>query len=150
MTMTTTLRRATTAVLAAGALALLSACGGTSVLDLEVGQCITDETPEGEQVTSVPVVECSEPHAGEIYALPQLPDGEFPGEQAVSDQGDQLCSGQAFQDYVGVAYQESEIFYSALLPSTETWAEGDREIVCILANQDGSPLAPGSLRGANR
>lgn len=147
--MNTTLRRAATAVLAAGALALLSACSGTSVLSLEVGQCITDTAQEG-QVSSVPVVECTEPHNGEIYALPQLPEGDFPGDQAVKDQGDQLCAGQPFQDYVGVPYQQSEIYYTKLLPSAETWADGDREIVCILANQDGSPLSPGSLRGANR
>ena len=147
--MNTTLRRAATAVLAAGALTLLSACGGTSVLSLEVGQCITD-TPQEDQVSSVPVVECSEPHTGEIYALPQLPEGEFPGDQAVSDQADLLCAGQPFQDYVGVPYQQSEIYYTKLVPSSDTWADGDREIVCILANQDGSPLSPGSLRGANR
>ncbi len=148
--MTTTLRRAATAVLAAGALTLLSACGGTNVLSLEVGQCISDAAQEG-QVSSVPVVDCAEPHVGEIYALPQLPEGEFPGDQAVSDQGEQLCTGQPFQDYVGVPYLQSEIYYTTLLPSAETWNDDDdREIVCILANQDGSPLSPGSLRGAGR
>lgn len=148
--MNPTLRRAATALLAAGALALLSACGGTSVLSLEVGQCISD-TAQEDQISTVPVVDCAEPHAGEIFALPELPDGDFPGEQFVSDQAEQLCAGQAFQDYVGVAYQQSEIYYSALLPSAESWdQQDDREIVCILANQDGSPMSPGSLRGANR
>lgn len=147
--MNTTLRRAATAALAAGGLALLSACGGTSVLSLEVGQCISDDVAQ-DQVSSVPTVDCSEPHNGEVYFLPQLPDGDFPGEQAIRDQVAQLCGGQAFQDYVGLPYQESEIYYRPYVPTAETWDDGDREIVCILANQDGSPLSPGSLRGANR
>jgi len=140
--------RCAAAVLAAGAFLTLSACSGTSVLNLEVGQCITDTAQEG-QVSSVPVVACSEPHTGEIYALPQLPDGDFPGEQAVGDQADQLCGGQAFQDYVGLPYDQSEIYITWLSPTAGTWADGDREIVCILANQDGSNLA-GSMRGSNR
>lgn len=145
--MNSSARRAVVA-LAAGALLSVAACTGTDVLDLEVGQCLTD-TASDDQVSSVPVVDCSEPHTGEIFALPQLPDGDFPGEQAISDQADQLCAGQAFQDYVGVPYQDSDIYYSTLVPSTETWDDGDREIVCILAAQDGSS-STGSLRGANR
>ncbi|GAA3218277.1 hypothetical protein GCM10017691_00970 [Pseudonocardia petroleophila] len=142
-------RRAAVA-LAAGALFSVSACSGTSVLNLEVGQCIADAAT-GDQVSSLPTVDCSEPHAGEIYALPQLPDGDFPGDEAVNEQAQQLCSGQAFQDYVGKPYQDSEIYYSTLSPSLETWNEDDdREIVCILTTQDGSPLEAGSLRGANR
>lgn len=145
--MNSSARRAVVA-LAAGALLSVAACSGTSVLDLEVGQCLTDTTSD-DQVSSVPVVDCAEPHAGEIYALPQLPDGDFPGEQVISDQADQMCAGQAFQDYVGLPYQDSDIYYSTLVPSTETWDDGDREIVCILAAQDGSS-STGSLRGANR
>lgn len=146
--MNTTLRRAATALLAASALTLLSACG-TSALDLEVGQCLNDDIAQ-DQVSSVPVVECSEPHNGEVYAVPELPDGDFPGEQVINDQVEQLCAGQAFQDYVGLPFQESEIYFRPYVPTAETWADGDREIVCILGNQDGSPLPAGSLRGANR
>lgn len=147
--MTPSLRRAATAVLAVGALALLSACTGTSVLNLEVGQCITDETPEGEQVASVPVVDCGEPHVGEIYALPQLPDGEFPGDDSVTASAQTFCAGPEFQNFVGVPFEQTTLGVNFLIPSTETWEEGDREIVCIVGNADQSP-ATGSLRGAGR
>ncbi len=143
------LRRIAAAVLTAGALATVSACGGTSVLSLEVGQCITGQTDGEDQVSSVPVVDCAEPHTGEIYSLPQLPDGDFPGDDAVQTSAGELCSGQDFQTYVGKSYEESEIYFSFLVPTEGTWADGDREIVCYLVNQDNSDIT-GSLRGANR
>ena len=142
-------RRLAAGVLLAAAVAAVSACGGdTSVLSLEVGQCINTET-EGE-VSSVPVVDCAETHNGEIYSLPQLPDGDFPGDEAVRQSADQLCAGQDFQTYVGKPYQESEIYYSALTPTDETWDDGDREIVCILLSDEAGSASTGSLRGVNR
>lgn len=141
-------RRLAAGVLLTAALAAVSACGDTSVLSLEVGQCINTET-EGE-ISSVPVVDCAETHNGEVFSLPQLPDGDFPGDDAVRQSADQLCAGQDFQTYVGKPYEESAIYYSALTPTDETWDDGDREIVCfLLADQNGSE-STGSLRGANR
>lgn len=148
--MNTTLRRAATAVLAAGALALLSACGGTSVLGLEVGQCISDQAPEGEQVSAVPIVDCAEPHVGEIYALPRLPDGEFPGAESVSTSARTLCADPEFQTFVGVPIDQTTLGVNYLVPSAETWNDrDDREIVCIVGNADRTTTT-GSLRGANR
>lgn len=148
--MMTPLHRAATAVLAAGALALLSACGGTSVLSLEVGQCISDQTPEGEQVSTVPIVDCAEPHVGEIYALPRLPDGGFPGAESVSASAQTLCAGPEFQTFVGVPIDQTTLDVNFLLPSAETWNDkDDREIVCIVVDGDRTPTT-GSLRGANR
>jgi len=93
----------------------------------------------------VPIVDCSQPHQGEIYALPQLPDGEFPGDEAVQQTAQEECGGQAFTDYVGVPFQQSEFEVTFLLPSAVTWADGDREIACLIASTE-----PGSARGANR
>ena len=122
-----------------------------SVLDLEVGQCIN---PPGGQdqadlISSVTVVDCAEPHLGEIFSLPQLPDGAFPGTDAVQGSAEELCTNQDFETYVGVPYQESEIFSSPLVPTEETWAQGDREVACLLVNEEGTETT-GSLRGANR
>ncbi len=179
--MTSPTRRLAAAVLCAGALTALSACGGTipgvvgppsaapapaapapagaaptssgaepgtgddtSVFQLEIGQCVNSETGEGE-VSSVPIVECSEPHQAEIYALPQLPDGEFPGDEAVTETAQEECTGDVFTDYVGLPFERSEFEVTFLLPSAETWADGDREIACLIASTE-----PGSVRGSNR
>lgn len=141
-------RRLAAGVLLAGAVAAVSACGGTSVLSLEVGQCVTDQA-SGDEVSSVPVVDCAEPHYGEIYALPQVPDGPFPGDEALQQTAQELCAGQDFQTYVGVPYEQSEIFFSTIVPSEDTWEDGDREVVCILTDRERTDIT-GSLRGANR
>ena len=116
----------------------------TSVFSLEVGQCIDAEADSGE-VGSVPVVECSQPHEGEIYALPQAPDGGFPGEDALRQTAQDQCTGSAYTDYVGLPYEQSEFEVTFLLPTEESWSRGDREIGCIVQNEE-----PGSVRGSNR
>ena len=143
-------RRLAAGVLLTAALAAVSACGGTSVLSLEVGQCTTEPVTGEESVSSLPTVDCAEPHTGEIYALPQVPDGDFPGEAALQETAGQLCSGQDFQTYVGKPYQESSIYLTYLVPSSDTWDDGDREIVCILTADEAGSESTGSLRGANR
>ncbi len=47
------------------------------VLDLKVGDCLA-EIQATEQIFSVPVVPCSEPHSEEIYAAVTLPEGTSP------------------------------------------------------------------------
>lgn len=120
----------------------------TDVLELELGQCITQAAGEG-QVQSLETVDCAAPHVGEVYSLPQVPDGDFPGEQPLQSQAEQVCAGQEFQNYVGLDYQSSEFAITYLVPSADTWANGDREIVCILTTQDSSTLT-GSQRGSGR
>lgn len=174
MTTTSPARRTAAALLAGAALVALPACGSpglpslaatpqvgsapsaptagsapaaedpTSVFSLEVGQCIDAGTGSG-QVGSVPVVGCDQPHEGEIYALPQLPDGGFPGAEAIEETAQEQCGGSAYTDYVGVPYQESEFEVSFLLPTEQTWGDGDREIACIVQSTE-----PGSVRGSNR
>lgn len=132
---------------AAALLMLALAACGTSALDLEIGECVTAGTTVG-LVTQVPTVDCAEPHRGEVFALPLLPDGAFPGDEEIAAQARRLCD-QAFEPYVGLDYQDSRIFYSTLAPGARTWADGDREIVCILVDEFGADLR-GSLRGAAR
>jgi hypothetical protein len=135
-------------VLTAGLLSTAFACG-TSVMSLQVGQCVNDKEQDEETVSTLPVVDCAQPHTGEVYALPVLADGEFPGDAAVGEKADELCSGKEFEDYVGMSYEESVTHISSIVPSAESWDGGHREIVCLLQNEEGTPTT-GSLRGSNR
>lgn len=123
---------------------LLAACG-QSVFDLEVGMCFNGAIDES---SSVETVDCTEPHDSEVYALLDYADADvFPGQEVLSQYAEDQCVS-AFEDYVGVPYEQSEIFAGTGYPSSETWDNGDREIVCSLNAETGQ--LTGSMMGANR
>jgi Septum formation len=112
---------------------------------LEVGDCFA-EVPEGELVT-VPVVPCAEPHIYEVYAQLMIPEGDYPGDDAVFEQTDELCIAE-FEPFVGLSYEESvlDVFY--LSPTEESWLDGDRAVTCSI--YDPGEDVSGSLRGVER
>jgi hypothetical protein len=139
--------------LAASLLALgvvAASCGddGTSVFDLGVGDCFDDEDLTAEVITDVPLVSCSEPHDNEIYFEYSMTDAEDPGRQAALDAADQRCLGQ-FEPYVGIDFFQSDLDIFSIIPTPESWPEGDRGVLCALYASDLSKLT-GSMRGAAR
>lgn len=129
------------------ALVLVSCGGGGNVLELAVGDCFDDPEVVDGQVRDVSIIDCDEPHDNEVFALIQLPEGEFPGQEAVSSQADAGCTEQ-FASYVGADYAVSEYFASVFSPSPESWEQGDRTIVCYLFLPDARLQE--SARGTNR
>jgi len=125
----------------------LAACGTASVFDFTVGDCFDDPSESGE-VSSVTTVDCAEPHDNEVYALFDY-DGsdEYPGEETLSTAADDGCEGR-FEAYVGTAYLDSEVYYTHLIPTEESWGTGDREVVCVLYIP--GEKIEGSLEGSGR
>ena len=112
----------------------LAACG-ESVLDLTEGQCI--QLPEGEsQVAAVETIDCEEPHDAEVFSVFELEEGDFPGPDEVRAQAQEGCL-EEFEGYVGAAFEESSLEFSALTPNEDGWGRGDREIVCYLRDPAG-------------
>jgi len=72
----------------------------------------------------------------------------FPGESAIEAYVQDECI-ERFEDFVGIDYYESVIWYSAFWPSEGSWGSGDREIICFLYEGDLSKIT-GSLEGAAR
>lgn len=131
----------------AGLAFLLTGCGGgSSVFQMEVGTCFNDEGDVGtvQEVSSVPVVDCDEPHDNEVFALVDLADGEFPAD--VADQAQVICDGEVFTEYLGIPMLESEYSAMTIYPTSETWADGDREVVCALFRDDQAKMT-GLQRG---
>lgn len=124
--------------------------GEDDVFSLKVGSCMND-TGDQDEITTVPIVECSEPHDTEIYASSTIEGDEYPGLDAVQTQADEDCYN-AFEAFVGVSYEDSTLYYSTLYPSTESWDGGDREILCGISkyNEDTDEITPvtGSLKGS--
>jgi hypothetical protein len=97
---------------------------------------------------TVETVPCSEPHSEEIYAVVPLPEGDFPGDEAVAAQADESCTAE-FESFVGLPYEESVLYYNYLYPTDEpTWNGVFREVVCSVYDPAGE--VSGSLRGVER
>lgn len=116
----------------------------TSVFDLEEGDCFG---PAGDQVETVTVVDCEQPHIYEVFSLFDYEgDGdEYPGEETIQTAADEGCDTD-FEEFVGIDYQSSRWYITSVTPSEQTWADGDREIVCTLNLEDLSEVT-GSAEG---
>ena len=122
----------------------------TSVFDIEAGDCFSVDS---DQFDTVVVVNCEQPHEYEAFHVfdhEAGPDEPYPGDDVLFDFADTECQ-PPFEEYVGHEYQTSIWFITSITPSEDTWADGDREIVCTLNQQDEDeePITvTGSARGS--
>jgi hypothetical protein len=129
-----------------------TATAGAEIPDLAVGDCFDTSATSGESTLyRIPVVPCSTAHGGEIYAETTAPDslarnGAAPTQQALWDAADAYCYPE-FTKFVGMQWARSELLYWPIAPSEESWAEGDRRILCVVESEQ--PVT-GSLKGADR
>jgi len=137
-------------LVAAAVLTLLGAAGcssdsADSVLELQVGDCANQSDLQGDQIESVPTVECSEEHDAEIFAEHVFTDEEFPGDDAVQAKSEDVCTAK-FEEFIGVPFMESQIQMTMLRPSQDSWENGDdRTTLCVVLSEE--PMT-GSLEGA--
>jgi hypothetical protein len=123
---------------------LATACAGTA-FDLEAGQCLNE--PDSEEVVDVEIVGCSEPHDLEVYLTAELPDQVF--DAADIDEASLDICLDAFDGFVGTAYADSELDIYYLIPSEDSWQDGDREVVCAVYDLSGAQLT-GTAEGIRR
>jgi hypothetical protein len=125
---------------------VLAACSNEPAAnDVEVGAC-TNEDLSG-SVGEIDTVDCDESHTLEVFAVFDLDGDEYPGDEEIITMASEGCTGDRFEDYVGVPYQQSEVFAGWLPPSEATWNDADdRTVICFAGNQDGSPRE-GSVKG---
>lgn len=128
---------------------LLAACSG-NVFDLAVGDCFDDgdlEVGTGvEEVGAVPMVDCSQPHDNEVYAVVELDPGSFPGDEGVALRADEVCL-EKFEPFVGLDYASSVLDIGWFVPTADSWEAGDRTIACFVYRLDLEKVT-GSLSGS--
>ena len=140
-------------VILLGALLMLAIVGGvvssvtvrtgtTVAADLTVRDCLKGMPDSSQPVATVETVACGESHAGEVFAVLNMPDGDFPGEAAIEAYADNC--GPAFAGYSPKTITDDSIQLSVLYPTADSWKEGDRALICI-ASLD--PPRAGSLKG---
>ncbi len=123
----------------------------TNVFDLAVGDCF-DDSASGGTATGVDEVDCAEPHDFEVYASESIDATEFPGASQVAVMADARCLA-AFEAFVGIPRSESRYAYATMYPTSDSWAGGDRVILCRIASvDDEGGLVPttGSLEGVEQ
>jgi DNA-binding SARP family transcriptional activator len=132
----------------------------TPIDSLQVGDCsnlLSDPQPrpQGASVSqlfatgwTVSLVPCEEPHDQETYHLFELATGPYPGDEQVQAQAIDQCSVQ-FQNYVGVAADESALDFFYVYPDRSWWQQGIRLGGCSLHEATGLDLT-GSMAGSGR
>ena len=121
--------------------------GEEDVFSLEVGDCI-NTTSTGEEISSIPVVPCDEPHDQEIFDRFEVEGDTYPGDAAIDDERVAFCEGDAFTSFVGIPWVDSIYATSALTPTQSSWDNGDREVLCTIGDPSGQTT--GSLEGINK
>jgi hypothetical protein len=99
-----------------------------SATDVTSGDCLK-ELPDSGLVITVDTAPCDQPHAGEIFSVMTMPDGDFPGTSAIEEY--QNKCGPELADYSPEAAADPEVGLFVLFPSEDSWAQGDRTVTCI-------------------
>jgi hypothetical protein len=108
--------------------------GDVSAFSLKVGDCVSD-LELSEAVTSVPGVPCDQPHEAEVFAIFNLPEGDYPAEEELFEQAETRCSDR-LAIYAPDAMNDQSLQLSYIYPLEQGWP-ADREVVCFAGSPDG-------------
>lgn len=109
--------------------------------DVGFGDCLA-EIPDTGTVLMVKTVDCAQPHAGEVFAVLTMPDGDFPGTAAVEEYQNRCAP--ALARYSPSSITDDSVQLYVLYPTPATWAGGDRAVTCIATL---NPPRAGSIKG---
>lgn len=106
---------------------------------------LDDTVPDS--ATGVTKTDCDLPHVGEVFEQREL-DNEvlFPG-QKMNRLTAAVCTGDAFEDYIGYPFAYSVFDVVTYAPSKESWARGDRTVTCVVTDPSAGYI-PGTLKDA--
>ena len=105
--------------------------GDLSAVELRAGDCFDLKDPSAEEIGDVTAIPCSTEHEYETFFVGTMPEGPFPSDDGFIAWLDDNCR-PAFDAYVGMDYENSELDIFWLQPTSEAWSDGDRSIQCAL------------------
>jgi hypothetical protein len=121
--------------------------GKSDVFDLRVGDCINDDQ-DGE-FSTINIVPCDEPHTDEVYFEFNMPEGDYPS-SADFDEAFILRCVPAFESFVGIAAEATELGAWPITPTQRSWDERkDRLVQCLIYDPAVETMV-GSLKDARR
>ena len=119
--------------------------GNVDAFHVQVGDCFDDSSSSGEEISSLPGVPCSNPHDNEAYAVFDLTVASYPDGDSMGELAHESCL-QRFDTFVGKDYESSSLEIFAIYPTTASWAQNDREVICAIYDMDENKLV-GSAEG---
>lgn len=124
---------------------LVGACAtGTAITDVAVGDCFDD--PADAVIESLEMIDCDLPHDNEVFANLTIEQSVFPGDNVLQAFAVDACL-PAFEAYVGVSYTQSDLDYTFLIPTVDTWnTVAERTVTCFLYAADLSKLSGSASR----
>ena len=121
--------------------------GDTDIYTFVAGDCIDDRgiDPATETVASVDAADCDTPLESEVIGSVQILGSEYPGNDEVMAQSEELCLA-AFEKWTGGTYEEQlDLDFGYFAPTASGWLVGDTTTMCtVLA---GGPMT-GTAKGA--
>jgi hypothetical protein len=114
------------------------------VVDLGVGDCFDEgevRSDEPSLLQQVHAVDCDEPHRNEVYAVVPYDEGGdgYPGNGPLAEFAQDRCVS-AFEDALGTTADRTPYGIGTVYPDEESWATGDRAVVCVLFDAGDAPL----------
>jgi Septum formation len=122
-------------------------CQQGNVFSLKIGDCF-DGVAAGE-VSDVNKVDCTASHDSEVFSVSDYPNAPsaFPGATAMNTATSDRCVAD-FKAFVGIDAAASQTYtIGQLVPTADSWASGDRQLVCIIAPLAAGHKLTGSAKG---
>ena len=112
----------------------ISSGGSIGVEMLSLGDCLNN-LEEGTQL-SVEAVPCAEPHQAQVYAVSTFEGGPYPGDDSLGKDTEQRCVDLMRTDFPE-AFADDTVQVFFFHPTSDSWARGDHEMVCVALYTDG-------------
>lgn len=116
------------------------------VAAIEVGDCL-NRPAQNDEFADITRVPCDDPHDLEVYHAFDVKGDEMPGPNEMTNLSKEGCLAR-FEDFVGIPYADSALELTYYVPVEGSWAEGDREVLCLIYEPGGR--LTGSMKDADR
>ena len=126
----------------------ITKAGDLKISDLRVGDCFDVKDPAAEVIEDVKAVPCLQEHEYEMFLIGSMAAGSYPSDAAFSTFVETECL-PAFATYVGLEYEASELDVFYVVPSSDSWGDGDRAVQCSIYHPRIHRLT-GSQKGSAR
>jgi|TARA_B110000438_G_scaffold50287_1_gene50800 hypothetical protein len=104
----------------------IQSSGKVGVLRLKIGDCFTNEGDTVEFVLGVP---CSEPRSAKVFAIFELPVGDYPGAEKTKNIALMKCFDESLNTPEHLDTTKI-ISISGYAPDSNSWAS-DRSVICF-------------------